>query len=165
MPACPLHVVLFEPQIPQNTGNIARTCVALDAKLWIVRPTAFRLDSSQLKRAGLDYWQFLDWQTVANWSELLDNLPHDRIWLVTKFGQQRYCDAAFRSGDVLVLGRETSGLPPEIRSQFPDRQLALPMPGKVRSLNLGTSAGIVMYEAAKQIGLLDNVARPMESNA
>lgn len=157
MPDHPLNVVLFQPEIPQNTGAIGRTCVALEAKLWIVRPTMFRLDSAKVKRAGLDYWQHLDWESVASWDELTERLAGHRFWLITKFGNQRYCDVQFERGDVLVIGRETNGLPEEIRAAYPDQQLALPMPGKVRSLNQSTTAGIVMYEAAKQIGLLEEL--------
>ncbi len=147
-----LHVVLYEPEIPQNTGNIGRTCVALGAKLWIVRPTGFRLDAANLKRAGLDYWQHLDWQVVDHWSALAELLPLPSAWLVTKFGQTRYTDARFQHGDVLVIGRETNGLPDSLRQAHPaERQLCVPMPGPVRSLNQATCTGIVMYEAYRQI--------------
>lgn len=147
-----LHVVLYQPEIPQNTGNIGRTCVALGAKLWIVRPTAFRLDAPQLKRAGLDYWEHLQWQVVDNWAELCEHLEPARMWLVTKFGQVDYSQAQFAEGDAVVLGRETNGLPESLRSHHPQqRQISLPMPGPVRSLNQATSAGVVMYEAYRQI--------------
>lgn len=150
----PLHVVLYQPEIPQNTGNIGRTCVALGAKLWIVRPAGFRLDASQLKRAGLDYWQHLSWETVDNWEQLRIALPDTRMWLLTKFAERSYHTAQFSQGDALVFGRETSGLPDSLRSEYADQQLSIPMPGPVRSLNLATAAGIVMYSAAQQIGLL-----------
>lgn len=153
-PTPPLHVVLFQPEIPQNTGNIGRTCVALGAKLWIVRPAGFRLDASQLKRAGLDYWQHLDWEAVDNWDCLREAIPTARIWLLTKFAQRSYHTAQFARGDALVFGRETSGLPDTLRSEYAGQQLSIPMPGPVRSLNLATAAGIVMYSAAQQIGLL-----------
>ncbi len=153
--SAPLNVVLYQPEIPQNTGNIGRTCVALGAKLWIVRPTAFRLDATQLKRAGLDYWQHLDWATVDNWEQLLEQLPLHRFWLFTKFATRSYHTAAFAQGDVLVFGCETNGLPEKLRQAYADRQLCLPMPGPVRSLNLATAAGIAMYTAAAQIGVLD----------
>lgn len=156
-----LHVVLYQPQIPQNTGNIARTCVALRAKLWIVRPTMFRLDSSQLKRAGLDYWQYLTWEVVDSWEHLLGRLitpcsDPPRLWLVSKFGQTAYFDADYRAGDVLVLGRETDGLPASLRQQYAERLIHIPMPGEVRSLNQANAAAIVMYEAARKIGMLDD---------
>jgi tRNA (cytidine/uridine-2'-O-)-methyltransferase len=146
-----LHVVLYQPEIPQNTGNIGRTCVALGAKLWIVRPTAFRLDDAQLRRAGLDYWPHLQLEIVDSWDHLCQRLAPARMWLVTKFGKTNYWDAAFTRGDVLVFGRETNGLPDSIRAAHPTRQLSIPMPGPVRSLNLATSAGIVMFEAARQL--------------
>ena len=152
-PAGPLlHVVLYQPEIPQNTGNIGRTCVALGAKLWIVRPTGFRMDAAHLRRAGLDYWQHLDWQVVDHWSALEEQLPMPAAWLVTKFGQVNYTSARFQRSDIVVIGRETNGLPESLRQSHPtDRQLAIPMPGPVRSLNQATCAGIVMYEAYRQI--------------
>jgi len=151
----PLHVVLYQPEIPQNTGNIGRTCVALGAKLWIVRPAGFRLDASQLKRAGLDYWQHLEWEAVDNWEQLVEAIPGARFWLLTKFGERSYHSAPFARGDVLVFGRETSGLPDKLREEYSERLLTIPMPGPVRSLNLATAAGIVMYAAAHKAGLLD----------
>lgn len=150
----PLHVVLYQPEIPQNTGNIGRTCVALGAKLWIVRPMGFRLDDAQLKRAGLDYWQHLDWEAVDNWEHLVASIPGARFWMLTKFAERSYHTAEFERGDVLVFGRETSGLPDKLRSEYADRLLSIPMPGPVRSLNLATAAGIVMYHAAEKVGLL-----------
>lgn len=146
-----LHIVLYEPQIPQNTGNIGRSCAALGAKLWIVRPAAFRLDAAQVRRAGLDYWKYVNWEAVDNWDELCRRLDRNRMWLITKFGTQTYWDASFSRGDVLVFGRETTGLPDSLRAEFPDRGLSIPMPGPVRSLNLSTSAGIVMFEAVRQL--------------
>jgi tRNA (cytidine/uridine-2'-O-)-methyltransferase len=158
-----LHVVLYQPQIPQNTGNIARTCVALRAKLWIVRPTMFRLDSSQLKRAGLDYWQYLAWEVVDSWEDLLNRFDRPRFWLVSKFGQQAYYEADFQPGDIMVLGRETDGLPLSLRQAYREQMIHIPMPGEVRSLNLANAAAIVMYEAARKIGMLDGCSGvPME---
>lgn len=163
-PASPLlNVVLYQPEIPQNTGNIGRTCVALGAKLWIVRPTGFRLDAAHLRRAGLDYWQHLDWQVVDHWSALEEQLPMPSAWLITKFGQANYTSACFQRGDILVIGRETNGLPESLRQSHPaDRQLAIPMPGPVRSLNQATCTGIVMYEAYRQIAARSNQPGPSE---
>lgn len=147
-----LHVVLYQPEIPQNTGNIGRTCVALGAKLWLVRPIGFRLDASRLRRAGLDYWQDLNWEVVGGWDPLCERLDTSRMWLVTKFGQVGYAEAQYRQGDILVLGRESCGLPDSLRAAHPaERQVSLPMPGPVRSLNLSTTAGVVMYEAYRQV--------------
>lgn len=150
----PLHIVLFQPEIPQNTGNVGRTCVAVGAKLWIVRPAGFRLDSTQLKRAGMDYWHQLAWEAVDNWEHLCQRLGGHRFWLVTKFGSRAYYDIEFSFGDVLVFGSEGGGLPQRVHHQFAERQVLIPMPGPARCLNLATSAGIVLYEAARQIGLL-----------
>ena len=158
-----LHVVLYQPQIPQNTGNIARTCVALRAKLWIVRPTMFRLDSSQLKRAGLDYWQYLSWQVVDSWDDLLSHFDEPRLWLISKFGKQPYFDANFQHGDLIVLGRESDGLPQSLRDRYREQMLHIPMPGEVRSLNVGNAAAVVMYEAARKIGMLDGCPGIAES--
>ncbi|GIX00695.1 MAG: putative tRNA (cytidine(34)-2'-O)-methyltransferase [Pirellulaceae bacterium] len=149
-----LHIVLYQPEIPQNTGNIGRTCVALGAKLWIVRPAGFRLDSSQLRRAGMDYWDRLSWEDVANWEQLTHRLPEERMWLITKFATQRYTEVSYRPGDVLVFGSESSGLPAELRARLADRCLRIPMREGVRSLNLATSVGIVGYEAARQAEVL-----------
>ncbi len=145
-----LHIVLFQPEIPQNTGNIGRTCVALCAKLWIVRPAGFRLDSTQLKRAGLDYWEHLTWEAVDDWAAVLDRIDIDRCWFLTKFAARSYTQVEYRQGDVLVFGSETSGLPESIRQEHASRTLAIPMPGPVRSLNLAVSVGIVAYEVYRQ---------------
>jgi tRNA (cytidine/uridine-2'-O-)-methyltransferase len=150
----PLHVVLYQPEIPQNTGNIGRTCTALGAKLWIVQPTGFRLDSSRLRRAGLDYWDDLVWESVANWDKLLQNLPCERMWLITKFGNTPYFKADYQPGDILVVGRESNGLPESIREAMPAQCLNIPMPGPVRSLNQASAASIVMYEAARKTGMI-----------
>ncbi len=150
----PLHVVLYQPEIPPNTGNIGRSCVALGAKLWIVGPTGFSLDSKQIRRSGLDYWDDLAWELVDDWQQLLGKLPTDRLWLLTKFGQRAHCDVEFQFGDALVFGRESTGLPDWLHQQHATRQIFIPMPGPVRCLNLSTAAGIAMYEAARQIGLL-----------
>jgi tRNA (cytidine/uridine-2'-O-)-methyltransferase len=145
-----LNVVLFQPEIPQNTGNIGRTCVALEAKLWIVRPTGFRLDDKALQRAGLDYWQYLDWEVVESWDAMRPRMVIDRAWFFTKFGSRRFCDVVYQSGDWLIFGSESSGLPESVRAEFEDRCVTLPMPGPVRSLNLSVAAGIGMYEAYRQ---------------
>lgn len=148
-----LNIVLYQPEIPQNTGNIGRTCVALNAKLWLVRPIGFRLDSAHLKRAGMDYWQNLNWECVDDWEALLLRLSKSRIWLVTKLADQSYCDVAFEQGDALVFGRESNGLPEGLHQRFSESRICIPMPGPVRCLNLATSAGIVAYEAARQLGV------------
>ncbi len=153
----PLHIVLYQPEIPPNTGNIGRSCVALGAKLWIVGPAGFSFDSKQIRRSGLDYWHELSWEMVDDWDQLIARMPAQRIWLVTKFGTQAHCEAEYQLGDALVFGRESSGLPAWLHARYAESQVVIPMPGPVRCLNLSTAAGIVMYEAARQIGLLTNV--------
>jgi len=147
-----LHVVLYQPEIPQNTGNIGRSCVAVGAKLWLVRPLGFRVDQRALRRAGLDYWRSLEWESVTCWAELIERLPAPRPWLFTKAASQLYTRAAYTSGDVLVFGRETQGLPPALLDEYADRCLRIPMRDAVRSLNLGSAAAVAMYEAVRQIG-------------
>ena len=147
-----LHVVLYQPDIPQNTGNIGRSCVAIGAKLWLVRPLGFLLESRYLKRAGMDYWQHLDWEAVDSWSEIETKLSGRTFWLLTKFADRLVWDASFSRGDVLVFGSETWGLPEGLRRQHQSRSLKLPMHDAVRSLNLASTANTVMYEAVRQFG-------------
>lgn len=147
-----LNVVLFQPEIPQNTGNIGRTCVALEAKLWIVRPTGFRLDDRSLERAGLDYWQHLDWEVVDSWDCMNQILDPERAWFFTKFAKRHYTDIAFQPGDWLIFGTETSGLPESIRTAYESQCARLPMTGPVRSLNLSVAAGVAMFEVFRQCG-------------
>ena len=143
--------MLFQPEIPQNTGNIGRTCVALNAKLWIVRPTGFRLDDKQLQRAGLDYWQYLHWEAVDSWPKMTELMQLQRTWFFTKFGTKNYTQVPFEKGDWLVFGSESSGLPESVRAAYADRCLALPMVGPVRSLNLSVAVGVGLFEAHRQV--------------
>jgi tRNA (cytidine/uridine-2'-O-)-methyltransferase len=146
-----MDIVLYQPEIPQNTGNIGRTCVALNAKLWIVRPTGFRLDETHLRRAGLDYWDHLRWEAVDDWTALESKLDLTNAWYLTKHGTQPYSSAQFQSPTVLVFGSESRGLPESLRNENRNRCLVIPMPGPVRSLNLAVAVGIVAYEAYRQI--------------
>lgn len=143
------HVVLHQPEIPQNTGNIGRTCVAAAAKLWLVRPLGFRLDEQRVKRAGLDYWQYLDWEATSNWDALTTRLP-SRKWYFTKNADREYTEADFQIGDALVFGSETSGLPSTILAHAGPTALRIPMREEVRSLNLSCSVAIALYEALRQ---------------
>lgn len=147
-----LHVVLHQPDIPQNTGNIGRTCVAVGAKLWLVRPLGFRLDERHLRRAGMDYWQHLDWEAVDSWHDLQQRLADRTFWYLTKTSQRAVWNATFSPGDVLVFGSETRGLPPSILAEQPHQNLGLPMREEVRSLNLASTATAVIYEAVRQFG-------------
>ena len=150
-----LHVVLHQPDIPQNTGNIGRTCVAVGAKLWLIRPLGFRLDEKHLRRAGMDYWQHLDWEAVDSWRELRSRLPDATVWCLTKFGTRNVWDATFSKGDILLFGSESRGLPESIRAEKPANNLLLPMRPEVRSLNLASTANTVVYEAVRQFGGLE----------
>ena len=148
-----LNIVLVEPEIHYNAGNVGRTCVALQSKLWLVRPLGFRLDDRHLHRAGLDYWQHLDYEAVDDWPTLLRRCPQLRPWFFTKTAGKLYTQAQYREGDFLVFGSETRGLPPAILAEYADRCLRIPMNGHVRSLNLAVSVGIAAYEAIRQISL------------
>jgi tRNA (cytidine/uridine-2'-O-)-methyltransferase len=145
-----LHIVLYQPEIPQNTGNIGRTCVAVGAKLWLVRPLGFRLDQRLLLRAGLDYWQHLDWEAVDDWDSACRRLPAREPWLFTKTADRHHTDAVFQAGDVLVFGSETQGLPPSLLQSHAARCLRIPMRPQVRSLNLASAVAVAAYEALRQ---------------
>ncbi len=145
-----LHIVLHQPEIPQNTGNIGRSCVAIGAKLWLVRPLGYRIDARQLRRAGLDYWQHLEWEVVNDWRALTERLPALSHWYFSKLADRSYLSAEYARGDVLVFGSETAGLPPSIREDR-DRALRIPIRSEVRSLNLGSAAAVAMFEAKRQI--------------
>jgi tRNA (cytidine/uridine-2'-O-)-methyltransferase len=151
-----LHVVLYQPEIPPNAGNIGRSCVAVGAKLWMVKPLGFRIDEKELRRAGLDYWPHLEWEVVEDWAELAAKLAGPiaagRMWLLTKTARRPYTDAAYQIGDILLFGSESSGLPPELLGRYADQTLRVPMRQEVRSLNLSAAAAVVMYEAVRQIG-------------
>ncbi len=125
--------------------------MSLNAKLWIVRPTGFRIDEKQVQRAGLDYWQHLNWEVVDSWQHMLTHIDVNRLWLFTKFGTTNYTSVKYQRGDWLLFGSETSGLPQTIRTQYESHCVSLPMIGPVRSLNLSVSVGIGMYEAYRQI--------------
>ena len=144
-----LHVVLYQPEIPQNAGNVARTCVAVGAKLWLVRPLGFALDSHHLQRAGLDYWPHLAWNVVDNWDALGQAVSLERAWFFSKAAPQPYTRAHFQEGDVLVFGSETQGLPSWLMAQHGDRTLRIPMRPQVRSLNLSNAVAVAVYEAAR----------------
>jgi tRNA (cytidine/uridine-2'-O-)-methyltransferase len=145
-----LHIVLHQPEIPYNTGSVGRTCVAVGAKLWLVRPLGFRVDDYYLRRAGLDYWEHLHWQVVENWQELTAQLPQSRRWLFTKKAERSYLDVDFAPGDALVFGSESAGLPDSLLTAHPDAQLRIPTRGDVRSLNLSNAVAVASYEALRQ---------------
>jgi tRNA (cytidine/uridine-2'-O-)-methyltransferase len=149
-----LGIVLVEPQIPPNTGNVARLCAALALPLHLVGPLGFEISDRQLKRAGLDYWPFVDVRIHPEVERFFEPIPADRLHLFSKQATIRYTDVAYRSGDYLVFGSETSGLPVWLKERFAQRLRAIPMrTSRVRSLNLSSAVAVATYEAVRQIGL------------
>ena len=147
-----LNIVLVEPEIPQNTGNVARTCACTGARLHLVRPLGFEIDDRKLKRAGLDYGSELDIRMYDNFDELCTAAgPEARFWFFSTKGARRYSDAQFRAGDYLVFGRETHGLPEPLLAANYEHCLRIPMGARLRSLNLSNSVAIAVYEALRQL--------------
>jgi tRNA (cytidine/uridine-2'-O-)-methyltransferase len=145
-----LHVVLHQPEIAYNTGSVGRTCVAAHAKLWLVRPLGFRVDDYYLRRAGLDYWERLEWDVVDDWQALTATLPTERKWLFTKHAERSFWDVEFQPRDVLVFGSESAGLPESLHKQHLDTLVRIPTSEDVRSLNLSNSVAVAIYEALRQ---------------
>ena len=145
-----LHIVLYQPEIPHNTGSVGRTCVAVGAKLWLVRPLGFRLDDYYLRRAGLDYWQHLVWEVVDDWNALLERLPPRPPWLFSKKATASYAGARYETGDVLIFGNESQGLPTSMLDAHADHTLRIPIRPEARSLNLSNAVAIVAFEALRQ---------------
>ena len=144
-----LHIVLYAPEIPYNAGSVGRTCVAVGAKLWLVRPLGFQVDDYHLRRAGMDYWRQLEWEVVDDWSALEASLPTGRRWCFSKKATRSYLDVDYEPNDVIVFGNESSGLPDSLLSE-PDRCLRVPMRTAVRCLNLSNTVAIAAYEAMRQ---------------
>ena len=149
-----MHVVLVEPEIPPNTGNVARLCAATKTTLHLIEPLGFKLDDSQLKRAGLDYWRHVVWHRWKNWAEFAVALPAGaRLWFIESGGSKSYVEVKFAADDYLIFGRETAGLPRSLLEQNPERWLRIPMFNpEARSLNLSNCAALVLYEALRQQG-------------
>ena len=145
------HVVLYQPEIPQNTGNIGRTCVAIGAKLWLVKPLGFSMEERALRRAGLDYWQHLEWEVAENWEDLQQRLPDRAPWFLSKKADKLYTEVSWSHGEILVFGCETAGLPDWMLEAHPDRCLRIPIREQVRSLNLANAVAVTMFEAFRQI--------------
>jgi len=145
------HVVLIEPEIPPNTGNIGRLCLAVGAHLHLVKPLGFSIDDKALRRAGLDYWQDVKVTLWDSFDELRAQYPEARMWYLTTKSRRAYWEQAFQDGDFLVFGRETKGLPEPLLAAYAENTLTIPMmENATRSLNLATSVGIVLYEAVRQ---------------
>lgn len=149
-----LHIVLLEPEIPPNTGNVARLCAATRCALHLIEPLGFQLDDTSLRRAGMDYWRHVAWKRWPSWSSFTAALPHEkRPWFIEGGGPVRYDQAGFTRGDYLVFGRETAGLPADLLHAARDRWLHIPMAHpEARSLNLSNCVALVAYEALRQLG-------------
>lgn len=149
-----MNIVLVEPEIPPNTGNVARLCAATRSVLHLIEPFGFKLDDAQLKRAGMDYWQQVDWHRWKNWAAFAEKLPADaRLWFVESNGVKRYSEANFLPDDYLVFGRETAGLPRKLLDENSERWLRIPMFNREsRSLNLSNCVALVLFEALRQQG-------------
>lgn len=149
-----LHIVLVEPEIPPNTGNIARSCAITGSELHLVKPLGFSIDDKSLKRAGLDYWPFVKVHIHDDLSSFLKEYEGRRMFLATTKGVMNYSEAEYRDGDMILFGRETAGLPKEFIEENREKTIRIPMSGdtRLRSLNLSNSAAIVLYEALRQLG-------------
>ena len=154
-----MNIVLVEPEIPPNTGNVARLCAATKSTLHLIEPFGFKLDNAQLKRAGMDYWQQVEWQRWKNWSAFVEKLPADaRLWFIESNGARNYSDAKFLPDDYLVFGRETAGLPKPLLEQHRENWLRIPMfNAESRSLNLSNCAALVLFEALRQQGFAGEI--------
>ncbi len=146
-----LHVILYQPEIPPNTGNIIRLCANTGAKLHLIKPLGFTLEDKQLLRAGLDYHEFASLMIHESWTECTEHLRGHRFFAVSTKGKQRYDLTEYASGDAFIFGAESQGLPAEILESFPDqRRLRVPMVRGIRSLNLSNTVAVVVYEAWRQ---------------
>jgi tRNA (cytidine/uridine-2'-O-)-methyltransferase len=154
-----MNVVLVEPEIPPNTGNIARLCAATRTRLHLVEPLGFRLDDRQLLRSGMDYWQHVEWRRWRSWTEFQHGQPTPaRLWFVESGGPRHYAEVRFAPDDYLVFGRETSGLPKELLEMDPARWLRIPMLNPAaRSLNLSNCVALVLFEALRQQGFTGEI--------
>ncbi len=147
-----LNIVLVEPEIPQNTGNIARTCAATHSRLHLVRPLGFDISERAVRRAGLDYWHMVDLHVYDSLDHFFALNPRPDLWLATTKAPQNYTQAAFQDGCWLMFGKETAGLPEDLRKRWRDRCIRIPMWSDARSLNLANSVAVLTYEALRQLG-------------
>ena len=145
-----LHIVLHEPEIPSNTGNIGRTCVAIGATLHLIEPMGFVINDKNLARAGMDYWKQLDVRTYLDWDDFCAKNPNARIWMATTKSRHVYSDVSYGPDDYIMFGKESAGIPEEILIRQPERCIRIPMQGEIRSLNLSNAVAIVAYEAMRQ---------------
>jgi tRNA (cytidine/uridine-2'-O-)-methyltransferase len=154
-----MNIVLVEPEIPPNTGNVARLCAATKSVLHLIEPFGFKLDDAQLKRAGMDYWRHVEWHRWKSWSAFTETLPAGaRLWFVESAGPKLYTEAKFAPEDYLVFGRETAGLPKQLLEENRARWLRIPMFNEQsRSLNLSNCAALVLFEALRQQAFRDEI--------
>lgn len=153
-----LNIVLFEPEIPANTGNIGRTCVATNTRLHLIEPLGFRLDEKSLKRAGMDYWKDLDVTTYIDFQDFLDKNPGAKIYMATTKAPNVYTEVQYEKDCYIMFGKESAGIPEEILVRHKEDSIRIPMVGDIRSLNLGNSVAVVLYEALRQHGF-ENMTR------
>ena len=154
-----MNIVLLQPEIPPNTGNIARLCAATRSTLHLIEPFGFKLDDSQLKRAGMDYWRHVEWHRWKNWMAFQEQLPAAaRLWFIESNGPKRYSEARFEKNDYLVFGRETAGIPQQLLEEHRETWLRIPMfNARARSLNLSNCVALVLFEALRQQGFADEI--------
>lgn len=150
-----LNIVLFEPEIPANTGNIGRTCVATGTRLHLIEPLGFRLDEKSLRRAGMDYWKDLDVTTYIDFDDFLEKNPGAKIYMATTKAPNVYTDVSYEPDCYIMFGKESAGIPEEILVHHKEDSIRIPMVGDIRSLNLGNSVAIVLYEALRQNNFKD----------
>ena len=147
-----LNIVLYEPEIPANTGNIGRTCVATGTRLHLIEPLGFRLDEKSLKRAGMDYWKDLDVTTYIDFNDFMEKNPGAKIYMATTKAPNVYTDVKYEPDCYIMFGKESAGIPEEVLVEHKEDSIRIPMLGDIRSLNLGKSVAIVLYEALRQNG-------------
>ncbi len=147
-----MNIVLYEPEIPANTGNIGRTCVATGTRLHLIEPLGFRLTEKALQRAGMDYWSKLDVTRYINYADFLEKNPGAKLYFASTKGRNVYTDMRYEPDCYIMFGKESAGIPEEILKEHPDTCMRIPMIGETRSLNLANSVAIVLYEALRQDG-------------
>ena len=149
-----MNIVLLEPEMPANTGNIGRTCVAAGAKLHLIGPLGFRLDQKEIRRAGLDYWPHLNYEVYIDYEDFLEKHPGQKIYMATTKARRIYTDISYEPDCYLMFGKESAGIPESILVEHPDTSVRIPMNEDIRSLNLSNSVAIVLYEALRQNNFL-----------
>ena len=145
-----LNIVLYQPEIPANTGNIGRTCVATNTRLHLIEPLGFRLSEKEIRRAGMDYWDHLDLHRYINFEEFQQKNPEAKIWMATTKAKSVYSEVQYGPNDYIMFGKESAGIPEEILIDYPKTCIRIPMMDTIRSLNLSNSVSIVLYEALRQ---------------